>query len=340
MNNNQNGALNDLTQSQSAPTTQTAAKTQQTKKEVWYWWVIGALSLLVVGLGGYLIWQSVNQPVKHDKETIGVVDGGGEVGNKEQTALDRPNNVIVSQDDDMAVRGVVAELKKVATEELTYDLGNSGTVSAAIYQLYDYRSLMYRPEGVKTAIPLTRSYGFVVDETADEAFSRVMLSDQLVGALRQALKAQGFVEYIDSGMDYMYLNDKTGVICQLSEPSMPYWVTCSHIDWVEQETLGLVDELAEAYREKTGEYPFLLERIKVQDSSTRPYQFVQVSVGGAMGMFYRVNQDADWQFFKGTQMVLSCSEFGTDDLKKAFSDSVCYDESIDQTVKVSTLIEQ
>lgn len=50
----------------------------------------------------------------------------------------------------------------------------------------------------------------------------------------------------------------------------------------------------------------------------------QAGMGGAAGLFYKT-PDGKWHFFTGTQAALACSDYNTDDLKKAYLGEPCFD---------------
>ena len=74
----------------------------------------------------------------------------------------------------------------------------------------------------------------------------------------------------------------------------------------------------------------------IKDSQYTPYQTLRISVGGAAGLFYRTSPEAKWQFFTGTQAVLDCSDYNTEDLKKAYLGEPCYNYNTqtDSTVQL------
>ena len=52
------------------------------------------------------------------------------------------------------------------------------------------------------------------------------------------------------------------------------------------------------------------------------------------GLFLKGPGEKDWTYFLGSQGWLDCTEFGTDDLKKAFSGFNCYDKVSDKIINV------
>ncbi len=79
-----------------------------------------------------------------------------------------------------------------------------------------------------------------------------------------------------------------------------------------------------------------LDQPTIKDSKTTGYRTAQlnissyadgmVGVGGFVGLFYQT-PDKTWHFFQGTQNELSCSQYNTPDLKKAYLGESCGDQS-------------
>lgn len=98
-------------------------------------------------------------------------------------------------------------------------------------------------------------------------------------------------------------------------------------------TLSLSEQLKEAYKNKTGkDYSFNdVTSAAIKNSAVSPYQTIEATVvidlGGSytsnMALFYRTSPDAEWQYFTNTTGVLSCSDYSTDDLKKAYAGETC-----------------
>jgi hypothetical protein len=55
--------------------------------------------------------------------------------------------------------------------------------------------------------------------------------------------------------------------------------------------------------------------------------------GGYSAKFYKADNDAGWKYFIGTQTNLLCSDYNTDDIRKAFIADECHpnDESVELT---------
>lgn len=103
---------------------------------------------------------------------------------------------------------------------------------------------------------------------------------------------------------------------------------CAKTDWTwltakEKTTL---EELETAYFQKTNEYPAIFGNTTsdVKDSTYEPYQTIWINVGGAAGLFYRTSPDSAWQYFTATQGELECTDYDTEDLKKAYFGEQCF----------------
>ena len=185
-----------------------------------------------------------------------------------------------------------------------------------------------------------------------------IVSDDLdtdMSAIRSDLTAAGFEDigilpFVGSAGPEIhgYLNDKTDTICNIyPENEWVYdgvwqrsiYFSCGKISWtwLTDEETELISELGAAYQNKTSQTSPIaidVQSISIKDSEYEPYQTLRVSLGGGIGKFYRTSPDSKWQFFVVTQAPLYCSEYDTDDLKKAFLGEVCYNDSQESTVQL------
>lgn len=146
---------------------------------------------------------------------------------------------------------------------------------------------------------------------------------------------------------YGYLNEETKTVCnvyesqeQLSGGAQEYAnFSCSKTSWawLTEDELKLIGELATAYRDKKGADTVIAMagwNNSIMDSKYEPYQTLMLQIGGGYALFYRVNPESEWQYFAGGQSPLDCSDYNTDDLKKAFVGEVCYNGSEMSTVQL------
>ncbi len=177
-------------------------------------------------------------------------------------------------------------------------------------------------ESLKTVTLLDKSYSIRYDSNSvDEP---LLVEDKI----DKKLASLGFAETKPTTSIWssrIYTNPDSNIICSVNY----FGTSCGYYKWVYDETITLVNQLAEAYKNKEGEYPgviTLCEYSTIEDSSVSPYQTIGVSFDGAGGSFYRVSPSAEWQFFGGGQTAFSCDKYNTQDLKNAYAGEVCYDE--------------
>lgn len=207
--------------------------------------------------------------------------------------------------------------------------------------------LMYKPVDLNTFIPMR----LTVKKQVTNSDNGEANMDVLIGRLEGAgFKSIGTLPNLGSAPapdEYGYLNSSSNIFCGIyedtawSSPTNGYeyvLLQCAKTDWtwLTEDDKALISELEAAYREKEGEYPIELNigvAVKIRDSEYAPYQSFGAGVKGAVGLFYRTGPDAKWQFFTSVQGPLECSEYNTDDLRKAFAGDYCYNGEERSTVQ-------
>lgn len=299
------------------------------EKKVWYWWVIGIMAVVVLALAGVLIWALMSKP----KE---------EGNNPSAEALQEIASLKAEIQHDKDAREIVEILRGVVEERLKQAAGDVPYVPAVVWSLYDSSVPAYQPDGMLVKMELTRAYAFRIENTDNEVVRDALMGDELADKLVGVLESRGYKLYAEAMGAGDYLNEQTGIICGLGTHSVPFVVSCGYIGWINQDDAerALLNELAEAYRKKQGEYPAWLVASTqgIHDSSQAPYQTLTASLGGAAGLFYRRNVESEWQFFAGVQAVLDCTAYGTEEERKAFADEVCYYEGAQQNMMVGDLL--
>ena len=177
-------------------------------------------------------------------------------------------------------------------------------------------------DSLKTATLLDKSYSIRYDSNSvDEP---LLVEDKVA----EKLTSLGFTEIKPTAWIWsnsIYINPDSNIICSVNY----FGTSCGYYKWVYDETITLVNQLAEAYKNKEGEYPGVVELCEystIKNSKVPPYQTIDVSFHGGGGSFYRVSPSAEWQFFGGGQTAFSCDEYNTQDLKNVYAGEVCYDE--------------
>lgn len=277
------------------------------------------LFVIILAMAGFMVWHFMT--ANHEAKEC------------ETPKDEEPSQpVVVSPseewENDVRVREVVAALRAKAESDLTRDTGSGGVVTMSIENLYDQQTLTVKPRDVNVAINLDRTYGFVVSEVTDKVLYDFVMSGKLAVDLSEVLVQRGFAKSEEVMGVNVYSNSNTGILCTVGS-GLPFNVVCGHESWYDKDKVGFLNELAEAYKEKTGEYPYYLnaDEKNIENSEYGSYQRLGASEFGAGALFYRTSPDAKWQFFTSTQALLSCSKYDTDDLKKAYLGEPCYDEA-------------
>lgn len=289
--------------------------------------IFGAITL---GLAGFLIWHFCvfeHGEKQCEEQACEVV----EIEDEETGEVVKIIKVPVGQsDEDVAVRKVADKMYEIAVER---SCPNGGGGNCTVVKSYNEGNLLYKPEGLKTHIGLNLSYGFKIvwDGVSSVSQQKMEQIDAMDNDVRRALLDSGFREYGESfiGIHSEYIDERAGIICGMNG-GLPYDFVCSSTNWydVDVEQWDLLNELAEAYKEKRGDYPITLgvSTDRIVDSGYEKYQKLIGSVSNAMGFFYRVSPESEWRFFTATQAALSCSEYNTDDLRRAFMGEACWNE--------------
>lgn len=195
--------------------------------------------------------------------------------------------------------------------------------------------IAYRPEGMLTAVPLEVTYGVGLSDDylygEQELDYTAMYAEEVFAGVERYLREAGFEA---TGERYgtwsggvwpeTYLDEQTGVLCVID--AMFVGIHCGYKEWYNRENAELSNNLAKAEMKVTGEDPWLtVANVEaIIDSEVSPYQRISAAKPGYGAMFYRVSPEAEWVYFTSGQAGPACSEFNTDDLRKAFAGLGCY----------------
>ncbi len=254
-------------------------------------------------------------------------------------------NEISEEESEVAVSAMAEEYNSMKNlmRELTSDINNDWGD-----YIENSSGLTYKPKWSNTHFPLKLNLLKKIKNGNN--------GESNVAILREKLEAAGFSSVGDlptlgsaGPVVHGYYNSSKNVICgiyyegvfqNINNPNDGYEfgaLECGLADWIwlTSSEKGLASELETAYHDKTNEYPRLLDGLdaKPNNSQVESYQTISVSLGGAVGLFYRNGPDSKWQFFTVTQGGMSCDDFNTDDLKKAYAGSVCYVNGAESTVQ-------
>lgn len=292
--------------------------------------VLVLLMLAGAGFGAYGAVMNAKM-----KEELAQKDDNAETEEKTEIVDETGEMITITTESDGEKEAQVKALLADLTEEIPgwFDIKNSyGTeLPPSVMKVYDTVNglpLVYRPEGMKISVPLERYYGLSVGpnswdysdkEQADE-FVSIIVSD-LPDRIRNWLKARGFWQYDEYGGTFM--NDE-GMICGVAASYPGPAISCSWTTWFDAKKAEFSNQVALGSGFPEGQTLSLdPDNLSIKNSKNAPYQTMTGGILGAVGLWYRVSPEAAWQWFRGTQAVLGCEEYNTDDLKRAYEGEKC-----------------
>lgn len=292
--------------------------------------VFAVVALAAVGFG---VFEAI-MGAQMREELVQKADGA-ETEEKAEIVDETGEMITITAENDGEKEAQVKALLADLEEEIPrwFNIKNSyGTeLPPNITKVYDTVNgfpLTYRPEGMKISVPLERYYGLSVgpnswdysDREQANEFVGVIVSD-LPDKVRNWLKGRGFKEYDEYG--YALMNDE-GMICGVAASYPGPAISCSWTTWFDAKVAEFSNRVALESGFPEGETLSLdSDKLNIKNSKNAPYQTMTGGILGAVGLWYRVSPDAPWQWFKGTQAVLGCEEYNTDDLKKAYEGEKC-----------------
>ncbi|MBR3263870.1 hypothetical protein IKF94_01375 [Candidatus Saccharibacteria bacterium] len=280
--------------------------------------IAGGIVALVLIISLSIFLSALNKQAETTKNNEPAVE------NTEKTEV-----VLTETQKQALVKNVLNELRKV--EQL---VSNNDVITTQ--DIYDTNSPYYLATGVKSAMPLERSFGLTIS---------VENNQQLLNTLAEHISSKLVDDMNFEKYDYGWLNSEKNLICgPVSVSNNSLTITCGHTSWLSTEKIALGNALAEAYKESEGEYPTFLDADPdtIKNSPYRPYQKVFAVVGNELGLFYRPSDKGSWVYFTSTDGTLSCSDYYADSgAQHAFQGETCLDaEGQTSTVKESTASEK
>lgn len=268
--------------------------------------LLAILALAGIGFGIYMFMDS-------SKKADEIKDLKNQIAQLTPTTPDTPTDEDLFETMDAEVQSVVSSLKSVLTPIAGVEPATDGehSVIGINDDLYVY-----------TALDKAYFISYTTDGIVNELYDKAI----------EKLNSLGFTEDTSANIMFRhaYVNSE-GIVCNITGAQSPFKIGCGYNKWISSETTVAINEFAEAYKNKMGNYPAFPLQIwdedVVTDSTVSPYQRIDISGGNAAQLFYRVSPDAEWQYFTGTQEALSCSEYNTQDLKNAYAGTTCYDEA-------------
>jgi len=193
-------------------------------------------------------------------------------------------------------------------------------------------NLSYKFDGTETFMPLENVLEASIS-TSNAGNTVSVMSANLADA---GFSAIGEIPFMGSAGPILegYYNANINVVCGIFDDDTEVYLDCAEANWswLTDEEKTLAKSLITAYYNKTGEYPIKMVAKGIILDGYDSHQRITVGMNGGRGEFYRVSPTAEWQFFYEGQDYASCSEYNTEDLKKAFFGVHCWDDSGESTV--------
>lgn len=277
--------------------------------------VLVILVLVVLGLIGFLIYHFVT--VNHTEDD-----------NSQTTSPD--SSLVADAESYRQEQEVLTTLAtlRVGMEEILGE-EHSGFFMP-YYNFYKGENVpvYYKPEGLSVNIVLDKAYSLVTSEPS-ESLEVLLSSEDAQKAIGQMFEKHGFTEMAAVTMasaglpTRAFVNEVAGIVCYA--PTIDADISCGYKGWYNREDAELSETLARVYKESTNEDVELLQsRVSaITNSIVEPYQRIQVLMPASVASFYRVNPESPWVFVFRGQMGMTCSEYNTDDLRKAFAGETC-----------------
>lgn len=147
-----------------------------------------------------------------------------------------------------------------------------------------------------------------------------------------------FKDISSKGIFGKYMYSSKSVVCNYDgDKSEPLYIACANIaDYA--PVAKLAEPFIQAYRTSSsgpGENAGYFGSPEISTSAASGYQTATMTVGGAMGIFYKKDGE-NWKYFKSAQQqpsALSCSFYDTTESKAAFKGEACTDGSASSTVQ-------
>ncbi len=298
--------------------------------------IIITLSIIIVILMLVIIYFIIRQ-FAHPAD-----NNAANGSNQDSTAISAEDQKLIQHAKEIAVvQNLVSETKAEISQFLVTTLSNEHIgdyqVSLDFYKEYNEGFPVIKPAGAKAYIPLNESYGFGIFAPTFQSFftDEILLSilnQNELQLMETFFTAKGFSRDAETNQ---YINTEANIICTSLSSGVPQHFACSSMSWYDEAQINLVNELASVYGEN-----MIFHQVSVEDSTYSPYQKASASigarVGGGLALYYRTSPDSTWQFFASAQSVLSCDQYNTDDVKRAFAGDTCYDTATGQNSTVQS----
>ncbi len=295
-------------------------------------WILCAILLIIVlGLGGFLIFGAINRGEKPQCETVANNAGSKEGGSEGDTNENLSENVF---------ENVIKIIREVHSVALKFARENSITdysINSGLNGVMDYEFEKGYSASLKYA------FTFNMSDTArpysNTFMEKISHNPVFLKAVEEvfenhSMKKTKMNEGLFHDQDLVYFISNNGYICTYTTVfAGSFEVNCGHTGWLSNEKKELVKALIDAFVKSEGQYTptFYMDaspdRIRSGDNNHQSISASFTDSGGSgEALFYRVSPDSEWIYFAATQQPLYCSEFVGEDVEQAFVGFTCLDK--------------
>lgn len=149
---------------------------------------------------------------------------------------------------------------------------------------------------------------------------------------------------ITAQKDWQTTYESDDVICTVSDASSPVLVSCANVEDYATVVMQVAPFAAAYLASEQGKTygqgvafssPRITQKSNGYSNAVVSIGNTESPVGGAAGLFYA--KDGNWVYWTGTQSLIPCADYSTNDLQRAFENDTCYDTATNApaTVKIT-----
>lgn len=290
--------------------------------------VAGGIIAIVMVIGLSIFMTSLSKKVEPSTNPGETTDGSDKKESVQLTESEKQTLVknVLNQVKDAAISLDSSE----SSDDKSEDVADTVKTTYSVQDVYDSDNPAYLATGAKAPTSTEKSFGFIITAPDQPELIKKMAENA-----KTKLVKIGFTVYKDATQDIAgdlgWYNGTDRIICTpLRNAYNTLSFSCAHTSWISTEKVALINGLAEAYKNKEGEYPAFISAKPedVENSPYQPYQKITATMRGFAGLFYRASSDAKWVYFMSTQSAIPCKAYEDDaGARHAFQGDVCQDAS-------------
>lgn len=278
------------------------------KRKKWPLIVI-SIALVLVVAGTTLAYFLFFQPEK--------VETTGTSAPQDDSAL------VVSEDlEDLTAEKVIAQVRTDLNDELRETnpgLSITAETNAPAYNAPDTKYFVS-----------SSAFGFQL--AAQDTDEQAKDADKAIAKVASESIARQGASFKKTLSEFGTTYQSKSIICSVPAQGQPLYISCANIAEYDQLIKDVAPFaaafLASPEGKKYTDAGITFGQPKTTQNANG-YSNSEVSITsqtGFVGLFYNTGENTPWKYWQGVQASLSCKDYNTDALKKAFEGSICYDE--------------